>query len=88
IFDEQEQIKLLQQDIAKLVGEANHAAYILQNLKEIYEDELIAELSKGLKIKKITNYRLSLIKEYIRRNISTKLVSKIKSRVGEFLSII
>jgi len=88
IFDEKEQIKLLQQDIAKLIGEANHTSYILQNVKEIYEDELVAELSKELKIKKITSYRLSLIKEYLKRNVSVELISKIKSRVGEFLSII
>ena len=88
IFDEQEQLKLLQQDIAKLVGEANYTAAFLQDVKEIYENELISELSKGLNIKKINSYRLSLIKEFIRRNISKKLVSKIKSRVGEFLSII
>ena len=88
IIDEQEQLKLLQQDIGRLINEANHATYILQDIKEIYEDELIEQLSKNLKIKTISNYRLNLIKEYIRRSISKTLASKIKSRVGEFLSII
>jgi len=88
IIDEQEQLKLLQQDIGRLINEANHATYILQDIKEIYEDELIDQLSKNLKIKTINNYRLNLIKEYIRRSISKTLASKIKSRVGEFLSII
>ncbi|MFX0082124.1 MAG: hypothetical protein ACFE94_10265 [Candidatus Hodarchaeota archaeon] len=88
IIDEQEQLKLLQQDIGRLINEANHAIYILQGIKDIYEDELIDQLSKDLKIKTISNYRLALIKEFIRRNISKTLASKIKSRVGEFLSII
>lgn len=88
IIDEQEQLNLLQQDIGRLVNEANHAAFILQDIKNIYEDELMDQLSKGLKIKAISNYRLNLIKEFIRRNISKTLASKIKSRVGEFLSII
>ncbi|MFX1374457.1 MAG: hypothetical protein ACFFA0_01475 [Promethearchaeota archaeon] len=88
IIDEQEQLKLLQQDIGRLIEEAKHAAYILQDIKGIYEDELIEQLSKDLKTKTINNYRLNLIKEFISRNISKSLASKIKSRVGEFLSII
>ncbi|MFX1344513.1 MAG: hypothetical protein ACFFAI_05365 [Promethearchaeota archaeon] len=88
IIDEQEQLNLLQQDIGRLINEANHATYILQDRKDMYEDELIEQLSKDLKIKTINNYRLNLIKEYIRRNISKEIASKIKSRVGEFLSII
>ena len=88
IIDDQEQLKLLQQDIGRLITEANQATYFLQDVKTIYEDELIEQLSKDLKIKPISNYRLNLIKEYIGRNISKALASKIKSRVGEFLSII
>lgn len=88
IIDEQEQLKLLQQDIGRLINEANHTIYILQGVKDIYEDVLIEQLSKDLKIKPINNYRLNLIKEFIRRNISKTAASKIKSRVGEFLSII
>jgi hypothetical protein len=86
IIDEQEQTKLLQQDIGRFVNEANLATYILQEYDEIYEDDLIKKLSKKLKIKKISNYHFNLIREYIARNISTNLVSKIKNRVGEFLS--
>ena len=86
IIDEQEQLKLLQQDISRLINEAKFVISILENVKEIYEDDLIGQISKEFKIKKINNYRLNLIKEFIRRNISKKLVLKIKSRVGEFLS--
>ncbi|MHA2281914.1 MAG: hypothetical protein ACXAC5_13810 [Promethearchaeota archaeon] len=86
ILDDQEQLNLLQQDIARLINESKFVITILDHVKEIYEDELIGQLSKEFKIKKINNYRFSLIKEFIRRNISKKLVSKIKSRVAEFLS--
>ena len=88
IIDEQEQLNLLRQDIGRLINEANHTIYILQGVKDIYEDVLIDQLAMDLKIKPISNYRLTLIKEFIRRNISKTAASKIKSRVGEFLSII
>jgi hypothetical protein len=85
IINEQEQIKLLRQDIARLINEAKFVISLLDTSKGIYEDDLVGLISKEFKIKKITNYRLNLIKEFIRRNISKKLVLKIKSRVGEFL---
>lgn len=88
IIDEQEQQKLLQQDISRFISEVNYVVSILEVVDNIYEDDLIEQLSKALKIKKISTYRLNLIKEFIRRNISVKIISKIKSRVGEFLSVI
>lgn len=88
IIDENEQIKLLQQDIAFLVREVSYTVSILQDIDEIYEDELIDKISKALNIKKISSYHLYLIKEFIRRNISEKIASKIKNRVGEFLSVL
>jgi hypothetical protein len=88
IIDEEEQLKLLQQDISNLIREIQYTVSILQDVEEIYDNELIEKISRGLSIKKISNYRLSLIKEFIRRNISKKIVSKIKNRVGEFLSVI
>ncbi|MFX1567644.1 MAG: hypothetical protein ACFFCV_04665 [Promethearchaeota archaeon] len=88
IIDEDEQIKLMQQDIAQLINEVHYTVSILETFDQIYEDDLIEKVSKALSIKKISNYRLILIKEFIRRNISKKIVSKIKNRVGEFLSVI
>lgn len=87
IIDEDEQLKLLQQDISKLINEVHFAVSILGDVDEIYDDELITKISKALSIKKISSYRLNLIKEFIRQNISRKIVSKIKNRVGEFLSV-
>ncbi|MHA2006522.1 MAG: hypothetical protein ACXABO_03650 [Promethearchaeota archaeon] len=88
IIDETEQLKLLRQDVERLVNEASQVTSILEGVNEIYEDELVERLSKENNIKKPNDYRLILIKEFIRRNISDKLVSKIKNRVGEFLSIL
>ncbi len=88
IIDDQEQLKLLQQDIARLINETNFIITILNKVGEYYEDDLIRQLSQEFKTKKINNYRLNLIKEFIRRNVSKKLVLKIKSRVGEFLGSI
>jgi len=88
IIDEQEQLKLMQQDVAKLIDEANCTISILDNVKEIFEDELIERITKTLNIKKINKFRLSLIKEFIRQNISFKIVSKIKNKVEEFLSVL
>ncbi|MHA2036838.1 MAG: hypothetical protein ACW972_04770 [Promethearchaeota archaeon] len=86
IIDEQEQLRLLQQDIARLINEAKFSIQLLEIVKDIYEDELIDKISKKFKIKKINNYRFNLITEFIKRNVSKKLVLKIKNRVGEFLS--
>jgi len=88
IIDEKEQLKLLQQDIAFLVREVSYAISILHDVDGIYEDELIDKISKALSIKKISAYRMNLIREFIKRNISKKIASKIKNRVEEFLSII
>ena len=88
IIDEQEQLKLMQQDIAKLIDEVNCTVSILENVKEMYEDDLIEGIAKTLNIKKINKYRLSLIKEFIRQNISFKIVSKIINKVEEFLSVL
>lgn len=88
IIDEEEQLNLLQHDISNFVSEVHYAVSILQDVSEIYDDELIGKLSRALNIKKISNYRLTLIKDFIRRNISKKIVEKIKNRVEELLSLI
>ncbi|MFX1387894.1 MAG: hypothetical protein ACFE9M_11810 [Promethearchaeota archaeon] len=88
IIDEQEQLKLLQQDISTLISEAHYTVSILQDFDRIYDDELIEKISKAFSMKKISTHRLNLIIEFIRRNISKKIISKIKNRIGEFLSVI
>ena len=88
IIDEKEQLELMQQDIAKFIDIVNCTVAILDKEKEIYEDDLVEKITKSLNIKKINNYRLNLIKEFIRQNISYKIVSKIKNKVEEFLSVL
>jgi len=88
ILDDDEQIIILRQEIAKLIKEAERAAQILTEVDEIYEDQLIEKITRDLMVPKITNYRLSLIKQFIRRRFNPKLASKIKNKVEEFLNLL
>jgi len=88
IIDEEEQLKLLQHDISNFVSEVHYTVSILQDFDEIYDDELIEKVSRALNVKKISSYRFNLTKEFIRRNISKKIIEKVKNRVGEFLSVL
>jgi hypothetical protein len=88
IIDDREQLIILQQDIAKLVKEAEYVKKSLKNIKEIYEDDLIEQISRDLMIPKINHYRLTLIKDFIRRRYDPKLAKKIKNKVEDFLSLL
>ncbi len=88
IIDEDEQLLLLQQGIAKFISEAEYTKNFLENVREIYEDELLERLSKELMVPKMTHYRLSLIKQFIKQRYSPKLASKIKNKVEEFLDLL
>ena len=68
------------------MSEVHYAVSILQDVDQIYNDDLIAKISRAINVKKISLYRFSLIKEFITRNISKKIVKKIRDRAGEFLS--
>ena len=88
IIDEEEQLLLMQQGIAKLINEAEFTKDLLENIREIYEDDLMERIAKEMMIPKITHYRLSLIKNFIRQRYSAKLASKIKNKVEEFLDLL
>ena len=88
IIDEEEQLVLIQQTIAKLIKEAEYSKTILENVKEIYEDDLMEKLSRDLMITKISHYRLNLIKNFIRQRFSPNLASRIKNKVEEFLDLL
>lgn len=88
IIDEREQVIILRQEIAKLIREAEKTIEILLGVKEIYEDDLIDKLASELMISKINNYRLGLIKQFIRQRHNPKLPSKIKNKVEEFLNLL
>jgi len=88
IIDEEEQLLLMQQGIAKLINEAEFTKNLLENIREIYEDQLIDRITKEMMIPKISHYRLSLIKHFIKQWYSPKLASKIKNKVEEFLDLL
>ena len=88
IIDEEEQLLLMQQGIAKFINEAEYTINLLENIREIYEDELLEKISVELMTPKITHYRLSLIKQFIKQRVSPKLASKIKNKVEEFLDLL
>lgn len=86
IINEEEQLHLLQHRIAIFIKEAEQAKDILENVNEIYEEDLIEQVSRETLMPRMNQNRLSLIKKFIKHNFSQKLVSRIKSRVEEFLS--
>jgi len=88
IIDDNEQFIILQQEIAKLIRESEHVKGILDPIKEIYEDDLIERISRELMIPKVNHYRLTLIKDFLRRRFSDKLPKKIKNKVEEFLNLL
>ena len=88
ISDEEDQLNLMQQTIAKLITEADHAKLILEKTREIFEDDMIDRISNDLMIPKINNFRLQLIKHFISQRDSPKLAKKIKNRVEGFLDLL
>ena len=88
IFDEEEQVILIQQNISKLVREAEYVKTVLEKVKEIYEEDLINRIARELMLPKPNNYRISLIKDFIKQRYSPKLAAKIKSKVEEFLNLL
>ena len=88
ISDEEDQLNLMQQTIAKLIEEAEHAKLILEKTREIFEDDLIERISNDLMNPKINTYRLQLIKHLIGQRYSPKLAKKIRNRVEGFLDLL
>ena len=86
IINPEEQIILIQQDINNFLKEINHNIRILEDVKEIYDTDLGDQLSKDLKISKISKQRLNLLRNFILRNVSEDLAKKIQNKVQEFLS--
>jgi ribosome-binding protein aMBF1 (putative translation factor) len=77
IMDEKEQLLILQKGIATFIKEAEYTLDIVESVKQIYEEELMKKLTKELMIPKVNRYRLNLIREFIKRRISSKAASKI-----------
>ena len=88
IIDEDEQMALIQQNIANFIREADFVRNVLEKGKEIYEEDLLERIGRELMVPKPNLYRLSLIKDFIRQRFSPKLAAKIKSKVNEFLNLL
>ena len=88
IIDEREQLVLIQQQIAKFIKEAEYSKGVLEDVKEIYEDDLIEQITRELMIPKLTHYRLMLIKNFIKQRFSPKLAQRIRNKVEQFLDLL
>ena len=66
----------------------NSVAVIFLYIDEPMPDDLMERLSDDLRIPKINHYRLTLIKNFIKQRYSSKLASKIKNKVEEFLDLL
>lgn len=88
ILDENEQITLIQQNILKLIREAEYVIRVLEKENDVFEEDLMENMSRELMISKPNRYRISLIKEFIKQRSSPKLANKIKSKVEDFLSLL
>ena len=88
IMDEEEQLLIVQKDIANFIKEAEYSVDILEGVKQIYEEELMEKLSKELMIPKVNHYRLNLLKEFIKRRISPNTASKIMGDYFGYLKTI
>ncbi len=88
IIDEREQLVLIRQTIANLIKEAEYSKGVLEDVKEIYEDDLIEQITRELIIPKLTHYRLMLIKNFIKQRFSPKLAQRIRNKVEEFLDFL
>jgi len=86
IINPEEKIVLIKQIINNFIKEVNYTLRILEDVKEIYDTDLIDLIQRDLKISKINKTRLNLIKNFIMRNISEELGNKIQNKVQEFLS--
>jgi hypothetical protein len=88
IFDENDQLKLIQQTILNFIKQAEFVKDVLERTKQIYEDELANKVSRELLDNKVNLYRIALIKDFIRQRFSSRLADKIKNKVAEFLNLL
>ena len=77
LFNEHEQLFLLQEMISDFIKEAEYVLTILENVERISKKELIKQISKKVKKPKINIYRLNLIIEFINNRFSPEFIQKI-----------
>jgi hypothetical protein len=88
IIDPEEQELLLKQDIGNFIKICEATKEILEDVKEIYENDLIDKLSKEYNISKIDKDVLNQVKTFLARRYSAKMAKRIKNKVQEFLDFL
>ena len=81
LFNEGEQLVILQQEVAKLARDANLARYILEYNDELSREEFSSELTKKMRVKKVDRVYINMIKLFVEKRFSKELVGKIKKRI-------
>jgi len=81
IFNENEQLVILQQEIAKLARDAELARAILDYYDEISRDEFSVELTKKMRINKVDKNYMNMVKLFVEKRFSKELVDKIKKKI-------
>ena len=81
IFNEAEQLLILQQEIAKLARDSELARGILEYYDEISRDDFTIELTKKMRITKIDKGYINMIKLFVEKRFSKDLVDKIKKKI-------
>lgn len=85
IINPEEQKVIIKQNVKNFIKEVKHTLRILENVKQIYDKDLITQLEKDLKLSNVSNFRVNLIRQFIISNISEDLGNKIKNKVKDFL---
>ena len=80
ITNEEDQITMLKHAIERIIKEAEFVKDLLMDVQEIYDDVLIEKVSSVLMLPKMNQYRLNLIKDFIKKRYSPKLSVKIKNK--------
>ena len=83
IFNEDEQLVILQQEIMRLVRDAELARGILDYYDEISRDDFSTELTKKMRISKMDKGYLNMIKLFVEKRFSKELVDKIKKKIKD-----
>lgn len=88
ILDPEEQKLLIEQDITTFVNTCTQTKEILEDVKEIYENDLIDKLKKEYNLQKVDKDYISRVKIFLERRHSPKLAKRIKNKVQEFLDFL
>ena len=81
IFNENEQLVILQQEILRIVRDAELARGILEYYDEISRDEFSTELTKKMRISKMDKNYLNIVKLFIAKRYSEELINRIKKKI-------